>query len=188
MYLVTISGTTYLLHNYVLFRWWLHNLVFPGWNLNPSSRGRFHPSISLGNQFHPGKAGQVSTWYFLQNPWIPIDSKMSTKWWNAIRAFLYFFPTDWRHMGRKNTTEITKIYWNVLLWIFSNWLLGGDYIIPVSRDEILSSFSGIPTVLYILHKLYLAILYCWDPILLETKFSYVIASARLSGMEKLIYT
>ena len=31
----------------------------------------------------------------------------------------FFFPIDWRHM-RKNTIEISLIYWNVLLWIFSN--------------------------------------------------------------------
>ena len=32
--------------------------------------------------------------------------------------------------------------------------LGGDCVIPVGRDEILSHFSGIPTVLYTFHKLH----------------------------------
>ena len=35
--------------------------------------------------------------------------------------------------------------------------LGGDYMISVVRDEILSCFTGILGVLGILHKLYLAI-------------------------------
>ena len=46
---------------------------------------------------------------------------------------------------------------------FQTDVLGGDYIILVSQDEILSSFAGVSAVLYILHKLYLAILYCRDP-------------------------
>ena len=29
-----------------------------------------------------------------------------------------FFITDWRRMRRKNTIQISSIYWNVLLWIF----------------------------------------------------------------------
>ena len=29
--------------------------------------------------------------------------------------------TDRHHMPRKNTIEISSIYWNVLLWIFSKW-------------------------------------------------------------------
>ena len=40
-------------------------------------------------------------------------------------------------------------------WWMSNWfgisrksdLLGGDYMIPISRDEIQSRFAGIPAVL-----------------------------------------
>ena len=32
-----------------------------------------------------------------------------------------FFLTAWRHMRHKNTIEISSFYWNVLLWIFSNW-------------------------------------------------------------------
>ena len=35
--------------------------------------------------------------------------------------------------------------------------ISGDYMIPVGRDEILSRFVGIPAVLEILRKLYLAI-------------------------------
>ena len=48
---------------------------------------------------------------------------MFTKWWNSIKTFVYFFRTDSRHTCRKNTTEITTIYWNALLWIFPNWFL-----------------------------------------------------------------
>ena len=29
-----------------------------------------------------------------------------------------FFLTDWRHIRRKNTIEISSMYWNVPLWIF----------------------------------------------------------------------
>ena len=32
------------------------------------------------------------------------------------------FLTDWCHMRRKNAIEISSIYWNVLLWILSNWM------------------------------------------------------------------
>ena len=35
--------------------------------------------------------------------------------------------------------------------------LGGDYMIPISWDEILSRFAGIPAVLQTLHKLHPAI-------------------------------
>ena len=35
--------------------------------------------------------------------------------------------------------------------------LGGDFMIPVSWDEILSRFAGIPVVLYTLHNLHPAI-------------------------------
>ena len=34
-------------------------------------------------------------------------------------------------------------------------MLGGDYMIPVGQDKILSYFAGILAFLYILHKLYL---------------------------------
>ena len=30
-----------------------------------------------------------------------------------------FFLTDWRHIRRRNTIEISSIYLNVLLWVFS---------------------------------------------------------------------
>ena len=33
-----------------------------------------------------------------------------------------FFLTGWRHMSRKNTMEISSIYWSVLLLILFNWL------------------------------------------------------------------
>ena len=79
--------------------------------------------------------------------------------------------------------------------------LGGDYMILVGRDEIMSRFPEIPTVLQLLHKLYLVItlksfiaarrnpsiallVYRFA----GTKFSHVIASAHLSGMKKLINT
>ena len=69
-------------------------------------------------------------------------------------------------------------------------------MIPVDWDEILSRFVSIPAVLYILHKLYLALirkklhpgkarsLFCAA----GTKYFHVIASARLSGMKNLINT
>ena len=45
----------------------------------------------------------------------------SVKWWNSTKTFVIFFLTDWRHMRYKCTVEISSIYWNVLLCIFSNW-------------------------------------------------------------------
>ena len=74
------------------------------------------------------------------------------------------------------------------------YFIGSDYMIPVSRDEILSRFAGIPVVLQTLHKLHPAIsckifhpgktgsLFCTA----GTKFSHVIALARLGGIKKLI--
>ena len=80
------------------------------------------------------------------------------------------------------------------------WFLGGDYMVPVGQDEVLSRFSGIPAVLYYksypLHKLYPVItcekfdsgkagsLFCTTGM----KFSHEIASARLSEMKKWINT
>ena len=74
-------------------------------------------------------------------------------------------------------------------------------MIPVGRDEILSRFAGIPAVLEILHKLYLVIkrkkfhpgkagsLFITAGIpLCRDEIYHVIASARLSGMKKLINT
>ena len=73
---------------------------------------------------------------------------------------------------------------------FYGYFLGGDYMIPFSRDEILSRFGGIPAMLKTLHKLYPAItcktfypgkmgslfctpgiLLCWDKIFPCNRFS-----------------
>ena len=85
--------------NVMTLRWWLHDPGLPGWNFNPSTWPDFTPRLQVEIKFHPGKAGQFSTWH----------------------------------------------------------LLGGDYMIPVGQNEILSRFLGIPAVLQILHKLYLTI-------------------------------
>ena len=64
--------------------------------------------------------------------------------------------------------------------------LGGGYMIPVGRDDILSRLAEIPAVLYILHKLYHVkgfIPARRDPSYVPPG-SRVIASARLSGMKK----
>ena len=42
--------------------------------------------------------------------------------WISRASAKSIFSPDWRHRCRKNTTEISSIYWNVLLWIFSNWI------------------------------------------------------------------
>ena len=67
-------------------------------------------------------------------------------------------------------------------------------MIPVGRDEILSRFAGIRSVLKTLHKLHSAIT-CKkfhpgkaESLFAGTKFLNVIASARLNRMEKLINT
>ena len=39
---------------------------------------------------------------------------------NKPHFYRTFFLTDWRHMRHKITIEISSIYWNALLWIFSN--------------------------------------------------------------------
>ena len=65
--------------------------------------------------------------------------------------------------------------------------LGGDYMIPVGRDEILSRFAGIPAVVKTLYELYLTITcekfdpeslfctagipLCWDEIFPCNRFS-----------------
>ena len=100
-------------------RWWLHDPVLPGWNFNPSSRDRFHPAITWGNHFSSRQGGTGFHLVFVyKNPYISIDLKMFTKWWNSIKTFVYFFLRDWHHMRRKNTIEITTIYWNVLMKFF----------------------------------------------------------------------
>ena len=52
------------------------------------------------------------------------------KWWNYIKICMKSYPwicsvklffTDWYHLHCKNTIEISSIYWNLFLWIFSNW-------------------------------------------------------------------
>ena len=40
-----------------LFTWWLHDPVLPGWNFNQSTRDRFHPTITWGNQFSSWQGG-----------------------------------------------------------------------------------------------------------------------------------
>ena len=48
---------------------------------------------------------------FLRTPFLQSTS-------GGLQRYLTFFLTDWRHMNRKNTVEISSIYWNVLLFIF----------------------------------------------------------------------
>ena len=79
-----------------------------------------------------------------ENPLVPTDFKMYClsylafsciysffiKWWNSMPFFcmkkqyfcLTFFLADWHQMCHKNTIEISLIYWNVVLWIFPDWL------------------------------------------------------------------
>ena len=42
---------------------------------------------------------------------------------NKLCSCRTFFLAGWHHMHCKSTTEISSIYWNVLLWIFSDWLI-----------------------------------------------------------------
>ena len=59
-----------------------------------------------------------------------------------------FFLTDWSHMLRKNTIEISPSYWNVLLWIFSNCFSGRHFLASALNTERLffwSAFSRIRT-------------------------------------------
>ena len=81
-------------------RWWLHDPVLLGRYFNASSRDRFHPTIAWGNRF---------------------SSRQGGTGFRVIPTFVYFFLIDWRHLRCKNIIEVTIIYWNVLLWIFSNW-------------------------------------------------------------------
>ena len=55
-------------------------------------------------------------------------------------------PFAWKWSHRKKHADYNK-----------NRALGGAYMISVDRDQILSHFAGIPTVLYILHKIHPAI-------------------------------
>ena len=73
------------------------------------------------------------------------------KWWNFIRTFASFFLTDWHHIRRENTIEISSIHWNVLLWIFSNYCVNYFFSSSSSRIErlhgkISSGQSGILAV------------------------------------------
>ena len=78
-------------------------------------------------------------------------------------------------------------------------VLGGDYMIPVDRDKILSHFAGFAAVLltlvnYILRlhvKIFITLRRNFFFVLpgfrfAGTKFSHIIPSVRLSGMKKLI--
>ena len=57
------------------------------------------------------------------------------KMMNPIKTFALheltvtiLFLTDWRHMRRENTIEISSIYWNVLLWIFSHCIWMNEWM------------------------------------------------------------
>ena len=50
---------------------------------------------------------------------IKIYKGICSAWINRTSVEL-FFLIDWRHVRHKNTIEISLIYWNTLLWIFSN--------------------------------------------------------------------
>ena len=77
--------------------------------------------------FHPNKKGRFPPGICLK---IPIDSHW-LKNFHKMRKFYkdicLLFLTDWRHMCRKNAIEITKIYWNIFLWIFSNWCVNDTH-------------------------------------------------------------
>ena len=98
--------------------------------------------------------------------------------WKTLHSF------GWHWIAISNVCKVQ---------IFALNNLGGDYIIPVGRKEILSRFAEIPAVLKIFQKIYFAVT-CKKfrpgkagPLvsIAGTKFSHVIASVRLSGMKNL---
>ena len=64
---------------------------------------------------------------------------MFTKWWNSIKLFVYFFLTDWRHTRRKNTTEITTIFYG-----FSQTDVLINFFIPLRRVEAITWGNFVP--------------------------------------------
>ena len=84
---------------------------------------RLHGEI----KFHSDKAREFSTWYLFRFVTKTHRSFILQrcllfviKWWNSVKTFVSFFLTDWCHIPRKNTIDLSLIYWNKVLWIFSN--------------------------------------------------------------------
>lgn len=77
---------------------------------------QFHGEIN----FHPSKAGQVSPSSCLQKSVDFYWFKNAHKMMNFYKdIFFYIFFIDWRHMCRKNTIQIIKIFQtDVLINIF----------------------------------------------------------------------
>ena len=93
---------------------------FPGWSLMGGNfRGRNFPRTQNPINFNWFKnvllelfSLQLDLFFF---------HKIIKFYKDICCAFVVLFiVTDWRHMRRKNTIEISSIYYNVLLWIFSN--------------------------------------------------------------------
>ena len=78
--------------------------------------------------------------------------KMKKFWKNICSAWkIYFCRTNWCHIRRKNTIEISAIYWNVLLWTFSNWFKRNKFIA--------NSFKNVGTIIWLLFCYNIAIIW-----------------------------
>ena len=72
-----------------------------------------------------------------------------------------FPPTHRRYMRRKNTIEITEIYWNVLLLIFSNWCVNWKFLL--GKAGLGQYKRGIPYTGMVLLTYNGQIQHCQDP-------------------------
>ena len=95
-------------------RWWLHDLVLPGWNFNRSSRNRFDLYDYMGK------------WIFITArrdrfpPGICIKAPADSHWVKNVHKRMKFYKDicllfSRRYIRRKNAIEITTISWNLLL-------------------------------------------------------------------------
>ena len=115
----------------------------------PVQSGHIYPTITLGNQF--------SSWQGGTGFGICLQNLIDYHWFKNVHKMMKLYKDICLLLShrltscRKNTIEKTTIYWNVLLWIFSNWCvnfklfgcLGG---LKRLHGKILSWQSGILAV------------------------------------------
>ena len=79
----------------------------------------WRPAKRLQHRRFPANIAKFLWISFLKNTFGGCFSKMMNFYKGICQLF---FLIDWRHICLKNTIEIFSVYWNVLLWIFFNWL------------------------------------------------------------------
>ena len=111
-------------------RWWLHDPLLREWKFNPSSRNRFHATITWGNQFSSRKCSYMD--FFKLMCWFTFSSHLG-----GLKR-LHGIPAV-----HKRDPALPR--WNLLHVIarYNLWRIFNTSGISAKRDRISSQSTGI---------------------------------------------